>query len=110
MSTFTQARLYQGQPSTGEATLYTVPSSTSVIVKQIVLCNTSASTASISLSIVPSGGTAGSANRIVGGYTVPANATQTLDMSQVMNTSDFISGLQGTASTVTVTISGVTIQ
>lgn len=100
-------RLYQGQPATSEATLYTVPAATTVIVKQVVAANTSAAAATISLSLVPSGGAAGAANRLLGAVSIPANSSISLDLSQVMTAGDFLSGSQGTAAAVTLTISGV---
>lgn len=101
-------RLYQGQPGTSEATLYTVPAATTVIVKQVVAANVSAAAATISLSLVPSGGTAGATNRLLGAVSIPANSSLSLDLSQVMTAGDFLSASQGTAAAVTLTISGVT--
>lgn len=114
-STFAPERLYQGQPSTRESTLYTAPSTCQrVIIKEIIITNTSSSNATVSLSIVPSGQTAGVANRILASATLAAagqpNSSLKLDqMSQVMYANDFISGLQGTSGAITVTISGVVI-
>lgn len=109
MSNYTPVRLYIGQPSTSQTTLYTVPSTTSLIVKQITICNTSTSSASISLNVVPFGGSASSANLVVSNYSVQANATQSLNLSQVLSTGDVISALQGTSGAITLIISGVTI-
>lgn len=103
----TPKRLYQGQPGTAETTLYTVPASTSTIVKEIILTNTTTTVAAASISAVPSGGTAGAANRIIAGFSIAANDTKIVPLSTVLNTGDFLSGLQGTASAITVTISGV---
>lgn len=103
----TPKRLYQGQPGTAETTLYTVPASVSTIIKEIILCNTTSTAATISISAVPSGGTAGVANRIIAGFSVAANDTKTVPLSTVLNTGDFLSALQGTASAITVTTSGV---
>lgn len=100
--------LYRGQPGTTESTLYTVPASTTTVITGIVLANTTATDATVSLSVVPSGGTAGAANRILEGVTVSAKSSFFIDgLSLPMATGDFISGLQGTAGAITVTISGV---
>jgi hypothetical protein len=104
---YTPKRLYIGQPSTSETTLYTVSSGKTVIVKDITLCNTSSSDATISLSIVPSGGIAGNTNRILASLKVSANSVVDITLSQVMNEGDFISGLQGTSGALTLIISGV---
>lgn len=106
---FKQKRLYQGQPGTAEGTLYTVPASTSAIVKEIIMTNITTTAATVSISVVPSGGTAGATNRIIEGLTIPANDIKVAPLSTVLNAGDFLSGLQGIASAITVTISGVEI-
>lgn len=108
ISTLNRVRLYSGQPGTSEGTLYTVPASTDVKVAQIVLCNTTGSPATVSLSTVASGGTASNTNRLLAGVSVDANAVVVIDLNVYMTAGDFLSGLQGTASAITVTISGET--
>lgn len=100
--------LYQGQPTTSSATLYTVPASTDAMLKSIVLANTSGSPATITLYRVPTGGSAGVTNCIVPTFTVAANDTVTLDSGVCMTAGDFIAGLQGTTGAITATISGET--
>jgi hypothetical protein len=108
MAVYTEKQLAQNaQASTSETTIYTVPASTTTIVKQIIICNTTGSAADYSLSIVPSGGSAGDSNRILKLVSFAANSTTVYDLSQVMATGGFISILQGTSAAVTVTISGV---
>lgn len=108
ITTLNRVRLYAGQPSTIEGTLYTVPASTNAKVTEVVLCNTSSSPATISLSAVPSGGSAGNSNRLIAGLSVSANGIVTLDLSVFLATGDFLSALQGTSGAITVTISGET--
>jgi hypothetical protein len=96
-------------PLNSESTVYTCPASptTSTIIKQIVICNTSASLAAFSLSLVPfAGATPSTGNRLFSGLSVAANETIFLDVSQVMTSGDYISCLSS-ISGVTVTISGV---
>lgn len=109
MASYNPKRLYVGQPATTSATLYTVPASTSAIVKNIIITNTTGTAATLTLSIVPSGGTAGATNRIITGLSVSGNDTAVFDISAVMATGDFIAGLQGTSGSLTVNISGVEI-
>mgnify|MGYP001568287187 CR=1 FL=1 len=90
-----------------ETTVYTVPGATNAIVKQIVLANVTGLAATISISIVPSGGAAGDGNRIVKDLSLPATSISVLDLMQDMDTGDFISVKQGTSSAITTTISGV---
>jgi hypothetical protein len=106
---YTPTRFYIGQPGTTEETLYTIPSGQSAIIKQILLTNVTATAATISLSLVPNGQTAVDSNRILKDYNVAANDVVTIDLTQVLNSDDFISAIQATASAITVTISGVLI-
>lgn len=95
--------------ATTETTLYTCPTAvaTTTLIKQIVICNTNASTASFNLSLVPyAGATPSSANRLFSNLSVSANETIFLDVSQVMSSGDYIS-VYSSVSDVTVTISGV---
>lgn len=113
---YTPTGLYQGQPGVTETTATpgilssAVPASTIWIVKQIVVCNTSTSTAvTLSLSIVPTGSIGGNANRIISNYPLAAGQTTTFDLSVVMTTGGFITAMSSSPNTVTVTISGVVI-
>lgn len=108
MPVYTPLQMAQSNvASTTETTVYTVPVAKNSIVKQIILANVTVSAATISISIVPSGGAAGDGNRIVKNLSLPANSISVLDTMQNMDTGDFISVQQGTASAVTTTISGV---
>lgn len=93
--------------STSETTVYTVPTGSNCIIKQIVVANVTASAATSSISIVASGGTAGVTNRISEQVSIPANSSITYDLAEVMASGGFISVKQGTASALTTTISGV---
>lgn len=108
VTTINRARLYQGQPGISVATVYTVPASTDVKVTSIQLCNVALVPGTVTLSVVPSGGTAGVTNRILNTFPVNASDTVTIETSIYMTTSDFIAALQGTAAAITATISGET--
>ena len=99
-------RIYgPAQPGTSNATLYTVPAVTTVVVRSIHVCNNTASAATISLAI--NGTAATAANCWLSALSIPANSV--FDWSGFMHLSaaDTIQGLQGTASALTVIISGV---
>lgn len=96
-------------PATAGSNLYTTPAGNSVIIKNIVLTNTTAVEAAVNISIVPSGGNATTSNRILSGFLVPAHGVSTLDLSIVMPAGAFIYGSNVTENAVTVTISGVEI-
>jgi hypothetical protein len=108
ITTLNRVRLYGGQPGTSEGTLYMVPASTNARVTEVVVTNTSASPATISLSAVPSGGSAGAANRLMAGVSIDGNGVTILDMSVYLGTGDFLSAVQGTPGAITLTISGET--
>lgn len=106
-------RLYTGAPGTTITTLYTVPAATKVIVKQIIITNTTATNATISLYLVPNNagavGTAAVGNAIATAQIIPANSSVHLDLAQVLDAAnDTVQALQGTASALTLVISGVT--
>ena len=102
----TPVLLYRGQPGTAAGTLATA--TTTTVVKQVVIANVTAVTATLTLSLVPSGGTAGVTNRLCSATPFPGNSITTIDLAQVMTAGDFLSALQGTAAALTLTISGVT--
>lgn len=109
MAVYTPKKIYTGQPSTSPATIYTAPASTTTIIKNILICNTTASAATVTLNLVASGGSAGVNNRILSTYTVTPNDTVAIDLSAVLSTGDFISAVQGTSSALTLHITGVEV-
>src|SRR6266568_712608 len=108
ITTLNRIRMYTGQPGTSEGTLYTVPASTNAKVTEVLIANTSAASASVSLSAVPSGGSAGNTNRLFTALSVDGNAVVIMDMSVFLDTGDFLSAVQTTSSAITLTISGET--
>jgi hypothetical protein len=107
-TTINRTVLYRGQPGTSIGTVYTVPGSTDVKIASMIFCNTTGTAATITVSVVNTGGTAGVTNRVVSGLVILANAVDTFDSVIYMNTGDFIAALQGTASAITMTVSGET--
>ena len=82
------------------ATLYTVPSSTTAVVSNIIVANTSSSAQTFTLNL---NGTA-----LFSGATIAANSTALFDLKQVLATTQTISGL-ASATSVNFHISGVEI-
>lgn len=105
VTTITRIVAYQGQPGTTSSTLYTVPASTNVKIVSIVMANTTSSSAIVTINVVPSGNSAAAANQVIPAMSVSGNSVSTLDSPIFMAAGDFIAGLQGTASAITVTIS-----
>lgn len=88
--------------------MYTTPASTTTVAKQVVATNTTDAQLTFSLSLVPSGGTAGVTNRIADEIPVTGNNTVILDLYQVLGVGDFLAGLVSAAGVV-LTISGVEV-
>lgn len=86
----TPKNLYRGAAATVSTTLYTVPSSTTTTVTNIVITNTSASaqTATISLDGVV----------IIPAVSISANTIATFDLKQVLTTTKIIAGFASATS------------
>lgn len=108
VTTINRVVLYRGQPSTGSATVYTAPGSTDVKITSFIFCNTTGNAATITLAVVNNGATTGIDKQIFSQQSIPANSTTVIDTVVYMNTGDFVTALQGTASAITATISGET--
>lgn len=102
-------RLYIGQPGTSLSTLYTVPDGYKVIIKNIMLINTTSTDAKITIYFVPSGDSANNTNMIISDYAVIANDTVVIDLSAVLESGDTIQAIQTTSGAVTVYVSGVEV-
>jgi hypothetical protein len=103
---YTPVRLYQGQPGTGTTLLYTATGV--VIVKQIILANTDTAAKTVTIATGVAGAALAAANTIVPTVSVPPNTVITLDLTLVLANTDVIRGLQETATSITVSIYGVT--
>lgn len=89
------------------ANLYTPPASTIVTeLTHIHFCNVTALPVLVTLYIGATGGSA-AGTEIFKTYTIAANSTYDYFTSTPMASTDFLTGLAGTASAVTVTIDGI---
>jgi hypothetical protein len=86
--------------ATSSTTLYTVPAATTTVVSNILVANTAAATGTFTLNL---NGVA-----IASGVSVPANSITALDLKQVLNATQTITGL-ASATTINFHISGVEI-
>jgi hypothetical protein len=101
----TPTKLAQAAMTTSYVSLYTVPTSTRTFVKDIIICNTTASAVTVNVSLVPSGGTAGESNSIYYEYSIAAKTTLSWSGVQIMNHNDTIQ-VKASATGATITISG----
>ena len=101
----TPTQLGQAAMTTSYATIYTVPANTRTFVKDVTVVNTTSSPINIYVSLVASGGTAGTSNAIFYGNALPGNTTVEWCGAQILNESGFIS-VKASATGCTVTVSG----
>jgi hypothetical protein len=99
MATVSKA-LFRGAAATSSTTLYTVPSSTTAVVTNVLVANTAATTGTFSLSL--------DGVSIATSISVGANDTTVIDMKQTLATTKIIAG-SASATTINFHISGVEI-
>ena len=93
------------QVSNSAATKYTVPSSTTTIIRNIHIFNGSDSAATFTMSI----GTDGAATRLYDAVSIPARGSLDWSGFMVMAATEIIQALSGTNNVLTLTISGVEV-
>ncbi len=86
----TPSKLSQDVLTTDYIAIYTVPANTRSYVKDICVCNTTATGINISISLVPSEGIPGTSNALYYDFTVDANDTMQWKGSQIMYENDTI--------------------
>jgi hypothetical protein len=99
MATATKS-FFRGSASTSNTTLYTVPSSTTAVITNIVVNNTSSTSATYSILL--------DSVNIETSNTIPGNGSAYIDLKQVLDATKIISGSASTTS-VRFHISGVEI-
>ncbi len=92
--------LYRGSASAVSSTLYTVPSSTTAVVTNIVVANSASSTIRFNIGI--------DGFNFIPSTNLSANSVATFDVKQVLVTTDFITGTASSAG-ITFHISGMEI-
>lgn len=93
--------LYKGTLGTASATLYTVPLVTKGIVKEIILCNKTATDATATITF--------DGASIVGAKTIAAKDTLVIELHSVLEAEKIIAGLAGTVTAIDVFISGIEV-
>jgi hypothetical protein len=108
MATYAPKKIGQAYPvDTNELTVYTVPGAVVTLVKQIIVANVTTAPVTASISFVPAAGSAGDSNRISKDISLVGNQVVVYDLSQVLNTGDFITVKASAGNSVVFTISGV---
>lgn len=99
--------LGQSAPAdTSNATLYTVPSSTSTVVSTLAIANTTGSAATCRVFVRIAGAGAAASNAVLYDASIPANSTTSLTLGMTLATTDVISVRTGTSNALTFTAFG----
>ena len=101
-------RIAQAALTTAYVTYYTCPSNQRACITGITVCNTNNNNQHFSVSIVPSGGTAGAGNAAFFQFQVNAYETQIFDLSLPMNSLDTLQ-MKASATGMTLFVSGGSI-
>jgi len=96
----TTKQMFRGSASLTSATLYTVPSSTTAVISNIIVTNTASSAGTFTLNL--------NGSALFTTTPIAANSTALFDLKQVLATTQTISGL-ASATSVNFHISGVEI-
>ena len=94
------------QLGTSASTVYTVGSGITATVKQILAAHVTSSQSTVSVHIVPSGGSAATTNLVFAAVPVAGNSTVTFDLNQIMEAGDTIRAFAGNATTINLMVSG----
>lgn len=109
MATYTPKRLGSiSQLNTTNSTIYTSSGVKSVI-KEILIANTTNASATVTVNLVPSGGSPATSNEILCSLTIVGYSTLTFKCNQVLEVGDFIVAKSGSASVLNIVVSGIEI-
>lgn len=98
-------KMYEGQPGTTDTLLYTAVAA-GAVVRNIHIANTTGTAATLTLGL-NAGAALAAAEHFMSAVSIPANGQLDWSGFAVLDGSETIRALQGTASALTVTISGV---
>jgi hypothetical protein len=101
----TPIRLGQAEMTTSYVTIYTTPPNTRTYVKDLDIINTTVAAIGIYVSLVQTGGSAGTSNALFYNTQLPPNTIVQWAGSQVLNEGDTIQ-VKASASGCTITVSG----
>lgn len=92
---------------TANAVIYTCPASTTVVVKQVTLCNTHSGAVTVTLSVKPTADTIGNEHKVLSAVSLATNETLTIATSWVMVAGDTINGSASVTNVVNVMLNGL---
>lgn len=94
--------------ASGVNTEYTAPGATRVILDKFTATNTDSSARTITIHIVPNGGSVGGDNMLISAFSIPANEIKDFSELQnhILNAGDYIAVVASVASKVVIRASG----
>jgi hypothetical protein len=108
--TYTPKEFKTGTALTASAvTQYTVPASTTSILKEIEICNTDAAVRTFTVYVIPAAGSASVANTILNAVSIQPNDTKVISLSRVMPTGSFIQAKADAGAVVSFNASGIEV-
>lgn len=108
MTVIAKALFNPVQAAAAETTQYTAPSGTRTIIDKFTGTNTTGGAVSLTVKLIPNGGSAGASNTIVSARSLAAGECYTFPeiVGHVLNPGDVISTLASSATSITVRGSG----
>lgn len=103
--TITPMSLGQAAIGTAVSTIYTAPALTLTAIQNIIVANTTGSSATYSIYLVPAAGTVGTSNAIFYNSTLAANTTFSLSCFQILSAGWTVQ-VQASTTGLTATVSG----
>ena len=108
MAVTLQTLIESKQAENAQTTQYTTPSQTRSIIDKFTATNTTVTPATLTVNLIPSGGSAGSSNVITYSKSIAAGDVYTFPelIGHTLQPGDIISTIAGTASALTIRASG----
>lgn len=100
-------KFVQAQITNSAVPIYTCPALSQDVIKNIDITNTSAAAVTVTMNLVPAGGSVGVGNQFFPTMSIPANSIVHWTGTQVMNAGDFISVVAGTTNVCNIMVSGL---
>lgn len=98
---YTNVVAFRGTLGGSNATLYTVPSSTTTLVTNVVLCNKTATSRDVTLSL--------NGSALFSAVPVAANTTVSFDIRQTLTAGQVVAGFASAGSSIDAHVSGIEI-
>ncbi len=95
--------------TTSAAAVYTVPSGTTGVVKQIIFNNTGSAATTVTAHLVPNAGSALQSNQIISALSIAGNSQLIWAADIPLSPGESVQLLAANASTVTATVTGIEI-